>query len=153
MWDDSLVITKYITPPYPALFNTLEKICKCTPKFVALTIWWFLKFATPFKPILLTCLISVVLQVGCKYVKMYYQWDWQYKKCQEQLFVRNNAHEDITENLSAQLEELDSIQKSKHLEKHAKSIHGYCRIRLMLHTRNLLLRADKYWPLHTSGAI
>ena len=38
------------------------------------------------------------------------------KKWQEHSFVSDNAHEDITENLSAQLEELDSIQKSKHLE-------------------------------------
>ena len=70
MWDSSPVISKYIVPPHPALFETLKKSAS------ALRISWhpgydiIFSFAAPFYPGLIRCLIGSVSEGGHKFTNI-----------------------------------------------------------------------------------
>ena len=67
------------------------------------------------------CLISSVLEGGNKICKKWtsdwgVNWECCCKKWQDHLFFSDNTREVIAEHRSAQLDKLDSTQKSKRLE-------------------------------------
>ena len=127
MWDASLVIPKFIVPPHPNLVKTLEKIWKCTLKFMAPRILW--------KGFILDPLLTWPTQVSNQFsvgggTQIYKRWTsnggkklgWFFNRWQYHSFFSYNAREAITENWSDLLDETDSIQKRKRLEKYVQKL-------------------------------
>ena len=121
MWDNYLIIPKYIVPPYPALVKTSEN-----SETALLTLWHSRygeknRFQPPFNLAWLSVL-SIPCRKGAPNIKKWTSngvdnWGWCFKNWQDYSFVSyNEGKAAITENWSAQLDESKTIKKGERLE-------------------------------------